>query len=55
MRAEIIGIAPFFIVRDVPISMAFYREKSVSRSCSRDLSRMTSSSASSNAAARSSC
>ena len=27
MRAEISGIAPFFIVRDVPTSMAFYRDK----------------------------
>src|SRR5258705_9384237 len=27
MRAEITGIAPFFIVRDVPTSMAFYRDK----------------------------
>ena len=27
MRVEITGIAPFFIVRDVPTSMAFYRDK----------------------------
>lgn len=26
-RAEITGIAPFFIVRDVPTSLAFYRDK----------------------------
>jgi hypothetical protein len=27
MRAKITGIAPCFIVRDVPTSMAFYRDK----------------------------
>ena len=26
-RAEIAGIAPFFIVRDVPIALAFYRDR----------------------------
>jgi catechol 2,3-dioxygenase-like lactoylglutathione lyase family enzyme len=26
-RTQITGIAPFFIVRDVPTSMAFYRDK----------------------------
>ena len=26
-KAEIAGIAPFFIVRDVPTAMAFYRER----------------------------
>lgn len=26
-RAEITGIAPFFIVRDVPIALAFYRDR----------------------------
>ena len=27
IRAEISGIAPFFIVRDVPTSLAFYRDR----------------------------
>ena len=27
MKAEISGIAPFFIVRNVPLSMAFYRDR----------------------------
>lgn len=26
-RAEIVGISPFFIVRDVPSSLAFYRDR----------------------------
>src|SRR5262245_28084786 len=26
-RAEILGIAPFFIVKDVPAAMAFYRDR----------------------------
>ena len=27
LRAEITGIAPFFIVRDVPAALAFYRDR----------------------------
>jgi hypothetical protein len=43
-QARIGGVSPFFIVRNVPAALAFYRDQLGSRSLFRDLLMTTSSS-----------